>query len=613
MTISPRQQVGATATATYPETDLTRGVKELWDALPEYERAENYYEGNVDETFASPLIERYLARSRNKYRLNFIKTTINVIADRLEISSITVPDDEKLTRLLNRIAKKNRMHRKARTIHHRVPMFGDAYLFVWPETPDSPTIKFEVHYNSPKTTRAIYSRELPDRVAFVIKMWREPSPLGPMTWRANLYYPDQTEKWIQRLDNSSSSSRTTQNAIYPGAEHQPLQDKEAPSLDSKRWEPTTTPIDNPYHQIPIFHFRNDEPYGKPRHKDAYGAQDAINKLSTTLVHTADFQGFPQRYGLADPDATIGGNDENIDWDDDEDSTTTGSGESGIESGPGTFIRLEGIRAAGSFPAAQPDAFMDPAKFYLRSMAQITNTPVRFFDPLGEPPSGEALRAMDAPLNKEALDLHDILEETWADVYEFQLAVLGQVLPIDERPAPDPLDPDGDIQVDIQWAPVFSIDDAIGWDMVQKKIRSGVPTKQALIEAGYSEPQVDAWLASNENKAVLRDDTDTMSRIAASARDFQGAVQQGYLDPEIVQHVLTKHLSRLLDEKLKEPPVEEPTIVSPTDPNPNDTPSEGEEDDGHEQRPTAPPNASENGGSATAEAVRRLTTISNRQP
>lgn len=607
----------------YIETPLTRGVKELVAALPEYERAESYYNGEVEEYFAHWRIEKYIGETKNRYRLNFARKAVDVIADRLEIASVVVPDNETQTKLLNKIYKKNRMHRKGRTIHRRTAMFGDAYLFVWPENPDNPNIKFDVHFNSPKTTRAIYSREHPDKIEYVIKLWPEAGPLGLKLWRANLYYPEHLEKWIS---NYNSGRKTTANAVSGEADASGPQDK--PPLDPDRWDEYADPeedgastIPNPFKTIPIFHFRNDEPYGRPRHHDAYGAQDALNKLSTTLVHSIDFQGFPQRYGLADPAATVGGaGDNTTPWDDDDDDTGATS-DSGVESGPGTFIRLEGIRAAGSFPAASPDVFMDPGRFYLRSMAQITTTPLRFFDPIGEPPSGEALRAMDAPLNRDAMDFADILEETWADVYEFMLRTLSKNVNIKDRAKSDPDDPDDGLQVDVQWKPVVTIDDAMGWDTVKKKIDAGVPARQALTEAGYSKRQVDEWMKENESRINLNRDSEILSRLAASARDLSQAVHEGIMDPGVTQHILTTMMEKLLNEQLPEPKIKEKPLVERQPPLPeNQKPTEeadeaetekGDSDGNKQPLNGGAPDSREERGRATSEALRRLATLPNR--
>lgn len=595
--------IAATATATYPEVPLTRGVKELMEAAPGYEKAEAYYEGEVDVAFANSNIERYIGRTKNRYRLNFSKMIVNALSDRLEIASVVVPQNKTLTALLNKIYIKNRMHRKGRTVHRRAILYGDAYLFVWPEDPESPNIRFEVHYNSPKTTRVIYRREHPDSPEYAIKMWREPSPLGPPTWRVNLYFPEQVEKYVMTL--ADTAGNTTATTYYPDPYRSdlpssPANPADTPSLDPQRWDEIET-IPNPYNTIPIFHFRNDEPYGKPRHKDGYGAQDAINKLSSTLLHTSDFQGFPQRYGLADANAQIGGeNDATTPWND-EDALDDRDGQ--VESGPGTFIRLQGIRAAGSFPAAAPEAFMDPSRFYLRSMAQITTTPLRFFDPVGEPPSGEALRAMDAPLNKEATDTQDMFEESWADLYEFMLRILRKVTPSLVGAETDPDDPDDGLQVDIQWKPVTSIDDNMGWETIQKKVETGVPTRQALMEAGYSQAQVDAWLANNENRSLLDHDSEILVRIAEAAKNLSAATGQGIMDPQIAQHILTKLLNKLLNETLDEPRIKEDPITQPQ-PNPNPDGDGGPQNNGH-VLDSSPQSSRPAGGGASAEAARRF--------
>ena len=41
------------------------------------------------------------------------------------------------------------------------------------------------------------------------------------------------------------------------------------------------PLVNPYGQVPVFHFRTDEPYGHPEHEGFYGPQDLIHKLAVS--------------------------------------------------------------------------------------------------------------------------------------------------------------------------------------------------------------------------------------------------------------------------------------------------------------------------------------------
>jgi len=46
--------------------------------------------------------------------------------------------------------------------------------------------------------------------------------------------------------------------------------------------------ENPLKKLPVFHFRNDPPYGQPEHKGFYGPQDAIDKLIISHVAGVDY-------------------------------------------------------------------------------------------------------------------------------------------------------------------------------------------------------------------------------------------------------------------------------------------------------------------------------------
>src|SRR3546814_17791675 len=56
-------------------------------------------------------------------------------------------------------------------------------------------------------------------------------------------------------------------------------------------------VENETGEIPFFHFRTARPYGRPEHKKAYGPQDALTKLVTTMMSTSAFAAFPQTWAL----------------------------------------------------------------------------------------------------------------------------------------------------------------------------------------------------------------------------------------------------------------------------------------------------------------------------
>jgi hypothetical protein len=53
------------------------------------------------------------------------------------------------------------------------------------------------------------------------------------------------------------------------------------------------------------------------------------------------------------------------------------------------------------------------------------------------------------------------------------------------------------KVDVRWTSPASLDDLDGWRTAEIKLSLGVPAKQLLLEAGYTESQVTEWLTAKE--------------------------------------------------------------------------------------------------------------------
>jgi len=528
---------------TYDTDHLALGLTEMALAAPKYEEAERYYDGKKGELFSHPRIAQALRNTKDRFKVNFAKTPVNVVADRLAISSVTVsskktedaedddPIDNDLTKTFNKeVWIKAHLLKKTRLVHRRASEYGDAYLFVWPRTDEQEdgthvaTNEPQVYYNSPKTTRAIYDPENPDEMLFVIKRWQgtDKRQYAQMTYKDNVVK--------LRLRKTPNDQTPTDEQL----------------LDPKCWEEIDTQP-NPYNRIPVFHFRNDEPYGKPEHYDGYGPQDAINKISTTMVHTTEFMGFPQRFGLAEPNETLGGANPSPDWDEETESTEPENpNQSEMRTGPGTMAIFEGLKEAGTFAPAEAKAFLEPMEFYVRALAQTTTTPLRYFYPPGaHPPSGESYRVEDTPLNNKTKDRQDSYEEPYQDCFAFCMEIVTDI-------------PAEDLIVDVKWAPAASIDDALGWETVQKKIDAGVPRRQALIEAGYTADQVDSWLVQNNDKAEFLRDVEMLSILAAASKNYADAAIARGMNPEAVGILLTHFAQKLLPQDVKKLPLPEPT-------------------------------------------------------
>ncbi|MFC5947066.1 phage portal protein [Pseudonocardia lutea] len=428
--------------------DLTAGLSALAESQESYETAHRYYKGSVAEVFASPRMRRAIRNSGVDVRFNFAKKPVDAVADRLELAAITGPD-EASTQALQEIWETNALGLEAPNIMRRACEYGDAYVLVWPADPE--VSRVNVFYNSPETCRVIYDQENPLEKSFAIKRWAD---------RCDLYYPDRIEKYVLR--------------------------KGAKPNEASSWEQYTDdegdewPYENPYGEVPVFHFRTDRPYGEPLHFGFYGPQDAINKLIISHLSSVDYQAGPQRYAMLEADAdTAEAEDDDFEFGaDDDEGAGSPEATSNLSSAPGSVWWLRDVKGVGQFESAKPEVFTDPMLTYLRMGADITSTPLHRIDPTTVVPSGEAFRACEGPFVKKVNGLQRSFGATWEEAFTFALRVYQGA--------------EVKTQVDVRWAPAQTVEDKDFWDTAKLKIEAGVPPYQVLLEAGYTAEQMAAW-------------------------------------------------------------------------------------------------------------------------
>jgi hypothetical protein len=455
--------------------DLVHGWAEMQGALPDYQEAEDYFEGRVAEVFANAKLEAMIAETGERYKFGLAAVPVEALADRVELSSVTAstqPGND----LIAVVTRANDLKVRWPDLVLMSLEYGDAYLQVWdvpePGPQDGPVrlsdrdlaaAGVEVTVKNPKHCRVFYDDETERRKTYAITRWQVRGPLG-LVWRADVYYPDVVERWVSKPGTKPEKPDGWEK--YLDADQ-----------DEGDWAIPTPTGD----EIPVFHFRTAMPYGRPVHARVYGCQDAITKMLVTQLTTTDSHGWPQRYSLAEAGADLDDNNSDPDWGDDADSADDGSVQggtsSGMRSGPGTIQRFTGTRSVGQFQAASPDVFLDPTSLYIRLMAQLSHTPLHYFDPTGGAPSGESLRVAEAPLVKRATRMQTILtgpiQECWD--YILRLGDVNEVTP-----------------VVVAWDPAQSATGAAEWETVRVKQDSGVPIPVTLVEMGYDAQTVEKW-------------------------------------------------------------------------------------------------------------------------
>ena len=416
-------------------TILKQAARAVTDRRARYVVAMDYYEGNVPEVFATAKLRKLFATAQDGSKLNFCRPIVSAVANRIEIASIS-GDTKDATNKLKEVWDYNDLSFESDEIHTKTLIYGESYAMVWPDADG----KLVISHQSPETTAIVYDPEDPRKKLYGVKMWLA----AENETRMNIYTSDSIRKYKANTAQVSEATDWTY-------------------LDA---------IDNPFGEVPIFHFKTQRPFGRPEHFDAYDAQNAINKLFVTNMNTIDYQGAPQRYALANPDAS---NDF-----DDNDADNLDS----LRNGPGELWYLKGVDKVGEFTVADHENFWGPMKEIIRSMSALTDTPLHFFERTGNSPTGNGLRVAEAPLLKKIAQREASFGHTWREIMKFVLKVEGLTG-----------------NVSIYWKTHEALDEMERWDVSLKKINAGLSHRQALREGGYAPEEIEKIMAERQQEAA----------------------------------------------------------------------------------------------------------------
>lgn len=457
--------------------DLWTGITQIRDKLPDYQKAHAYYEGTYTEVFASKRLQRKLGKAACDYMINLAKTPVKVVVNRLEITAVKVTGgnggkNAKAQAALDALWKHNGLDGVGyKDLLRAAVKFGDEFVFVWPSKRVDNMV--DILANDPTTTTIVYDDENPNVPLYAAKLWQEGTGKSARQ-RAELIYG--TDKVTE--------GRIEKYITKPGAKGDQRQDWMRYQDDGD----TQWPIPNP-DPLPVFHLRNQKPWGVPAHKEAYGAQNAITKLVATEMANVDYHGAPIRYALQDP--AVQDEDDLDDFGVDDAATEPepeiDSHRSNFRSEPGDVWYMKGVKSVGQFDPADPAVLTDPLEIMVKLTAQQTDVAFHYFDPAGDIPSGESLKTADAP----TADMVDTYEKSYTnplvDILEHALGLMGH----------------RNVTVTISWGPAEQVDDLEVQELVALKIANGIPPAVALMEAGYTQEQIDEWGVSKKSQPAER--------------------------------------------------------------------------------------------------------------
>jgi hypothetical protein len=352
------------------ETDLVKAVKALGAKGKLYRKWWNYYDGDQPLVYSAEKLREIFKGCDAHFTQNWCAVVVDSCLDRINLQHFDVADDRGLTKRLNDMWRATEMQLDSDDAHAAALVTGESFVIAGRNDEG----EIESYYNAPELCHVEYDTDMPRRKAFAAKWWIDQGG----RFRLTLYYPDRFEEY-----ESATKADTTI----------------APEPKSFKWMDTRT---NPYGEIPVFHLRRMRRRLRGEIQNVFTIQDAINKLIADMMVAAEFGAFRQRWVISNADIANLKNGPNMVWD-------IPAGDK--ESHPTTV---------GEFQQSQLAPFLEAIDRLAYSIAIITRTPKHYLFGQGGTPSGEALVAMEAPLNKRASSYIERFEPVWRDLARFLL-------------------------------------------------------------------------------------------------------------------------------------------------------------------------------------------------
>lgn len=251
---------------------------------------------------------------------------------------------------------------------------GQSFALVWPVDG-----RAEITIEHPAQAVVCYVPGSRRKRAAGLKQWCEDDG----TRRVVLYLPDEVYKW-------------------QGAEGKPLEE----------WQPVgeTWPIANPLGVVPLIEFRANPstrpaPYGGGRGEFelVLTDQNRINKTAFDRLVTGEFQAFRQRYA-------IGWEPEDVNQ--------------ALQASVARMMAFPDGVTVGEFSQADFSGFLNAIDKDVAKIASTTKTPIYKLGNLVNPPSGDALEALDSDFVGKTEQHRDNFGETLEEVMALGLQIEG---------------------------------------------------------------------------------------------------------------------------------------------------------------------------------------------
>ncbi len=426
-----------------------------WMAQDEADRQSNYrtfrdyYDGEHLYQLTDRMLEFLELDANVKFDLNYLPIPIDILQERLRVTGFDAENDQGGDEgVFWQWWTDNRMDAVQGDVHHAMLRDGDTYALVgWDNENEMPTITHEAAYDGTNGMMIVYDEERRGIITAAVKRWRIENGPNTGSTRINVYLPDFIYKYIVGSKTQEFIEFDENGNELPW----PL-----PWLDSDG-----RPVG-----VPVVHFRNNAggyDFGKSELKDLIPVQDALNKAAIDEIAGADIEGFSL--------ITLSGGQAPAD---------------DLKIGPRRVIHApEGTWS--SIAAGDLQNLTRLVTAYIVRMAQMSRTPLSYFQVTGAVASSDTQKADDTGLVSKAESRSVETGNAWEDVM-----IIGRKL--------HNAFGDGgmeEVSVSTRWASFERVDkletELKRAQVVDTLVRAGSTFEGAAGRADYSEEEIDAMV------------------------------------------------------------------------------------------------------------------------
>ena len=397
----------------------------------------DYYEGDQPLRYAAERLRDVFQDRQTKFTENWCAAVVDAIVDRLEINQWSVGTNDALGERLNHLWLFTGLSADEEAVNRAVAVTGEAFVLAWTGE-DGP----EAFYHDPRIAHVWYESDNPRKKRMGAKWWQDDAGI----WYLNLYYPDRIEHYL------GGSSDFAQPSSF--------------RLESE--ESNTTGV------VPLFHIYRDRHMMQGELVNVIPPQDAINKLLGDMMIAAEFGAFRQRWIVTNADTSKLKNAPNEIWE----LPAAAPGDQ-----PTTL---------GEFSTTDLANYLNAIDKLAAAIGIITQTPRHYFFLQTGDPSGEALVAAEAPLNRKVEKYQKALGLGWASVASFLFMLDGTTV--------------NALDITPLWENAETVQPRTEAEIRQMDVASGIPLVTQLRDAGWTVADLEQLAADKADESAAQQTT-----------------------------------------------------------------------------------------------------------